>query len=240
MINLNEYDRGFISGFLDADGSLIVIKRKTKNVKKGWSIDTMLCFSNNDKSILEYIQEMIGVKGTLITVQDKRSDRYNDQSRLTYNAKIARELLPQLKLIHKEDKRLMMIDILNTKRQDHKYRYDFDKLEPKLEKWFNYKYDYGNLENIEFNSIDPTEFDIGYFKGFLVGDGSIFYKDNTYRYTQLTNNSLKIIKYLRDISCKKPYKINANTIDRIIPTYRLVIFSNSLKNPFNKMDKKLN
>lgn len=226
MKELNEYEKGFISGFLDADGSLIVIKRKSE-IKRGWTISTMVCFSNNDITILKYIQKLIGVKGTLITVQDKRSDKYKDQSRLTYNANIARELLPQLKLIHKEDKRLMMLDILNTKRKDNKFRYDYEKVIPKLKKWMNYKYNYG--KETKFNPIDPTEFDIGFFRGFFMGDGHFQSTNGKYKYIAVTNNSIKLLCYLRDISYTKEITLGSNTINRKITTYRFTFYKNRIR-----------
>lgn len=232
MNKLNDYESGFISGFLDADGSLIIIKKKNKKVKRGWTIDIMVCFSNNNISLLKYIQQLIGIDGTFITVQDSRSDKFNDQSRLTYNANTARKLLPQLKLIHKEDKRIMMLDILNTKQEKNSFRYDYNKVEYKLKKWLNYKYDYG--EETLFKQKIPTEFDTGYFKGFLMGDGHCF-NDGI----QLTNNSAKILNYLRDISCVENIYWDKNIIGRIIPTFRIFISKNKLKSEFYSMDKNL-
>lgn len=72
----------YIGGFFDADGSITLA-----NISKGKNKSAVLSFHNNEKSILEEIQNFIynelEIKG-FITHKKPRKENHNDSYSLTY------------------------------------------------------------------------------------------------------------------------------------------------------------
>ncbi len=102
MKELNEWEKGFISAFLDTDGGLYLIKRRDRES----SYYCRMIFFNNCKELLDKVQNILGLEKNY---QIKNGNSYE----LRYYGKDMRWILPQLELVLKEHKRLTIIDFLD-------------------------------------------------------------------------------------------------------------------------------
>lgn len=105
---LTEYERGFIEGFLDADGCIGLYKQMY-DYGRGWTIRLTLTFSNNSLEILEKIYDILGESGSIVKRVNKGVFNYD----LKYRHNAMRRILPQLKLIIKEHRRKTALAILD-------------------------------------------------------------------------------------------------------------------------------
>jgi hypothetical protein len=101
MKELNEWERGFISAFVDTDGGIYLSRRKGR--ESGYL--KRLVFFNNSKDLLDRVQEILG---TTKNYQVKNGNGYE----LRYYGGDMKWILPQLKLVLKEHRRLTMIEFL--------------------------------------------------------------------------------------------------------------------------------
>lgn len=104
MKELNEWEKGFVSAFIDTDGGIYLDKR-TNTVS---NFNCKMVFFNNSKELLDKVQDILG--------SNKRYQiKYNNKSsyELRYYGKDMRWILPQLELVVKEKKRLAVIEFLN-------------------------------------------------------------------------------------------------------------------------------
>jgi len=95
------YEKGFLEGFIDADGSICLRKNK-----KGIAPNVILSFSNNSKEILRKIQKIVGAEH-LALILKKGSVNY----RLSLTSTLAIGILKQITLTVKEQRRQKAIEL---------------------------------------------------------------------------------------------------------------------------------
>lgn len=125
---MDDFDRGFISGFLDADGSIIIRKLKSG------SATVAVQFYNNNIDTLVYLQEKIGKEYCSLYVTDK-----GDRMSFSLNVKKAMllDLLKQLNLVMKEKRRVLAIKLLEMQLTPLKMRTQANRarIEMLIEEW---------------------------------------------------------------------------------------------------------
>lgn len=98
---------GYISGFFDADGSISLL-----SIHKNENKTLQLSFSNNEREILERIQNFLenemGLKGS-ISKKRARKDGHSDNFELKYTRNAALELADKLECYHPKKKFRMMV-----------------------------------------------------------------------------------------------------------------------------------
>lgn len=109
---LSEYEKGFLEGLIDGEGSLKVDRRYDG---KG-TVSCVLIISNNYLPLLQKAQKIIG-DGSIQPVNQrghrKDGSPYDAHYELRVYANALRWLLPQLNLMVKEDRRKKMLEILS-------------------------------------------------------------------------------------------------------------------------------
>jgi hypothetical protein len=105
MKKLNDYEKGFLEGLIDGEGSLIIHKDKRKDCKLGWTPHIRITISNRNKQLLEKARNMFG-GGYIIRKPD-------DSYELRVGPNLTRKTLPQLNLIVKEKRKIKVLNILN-------------------------------------------------------------------------------------------------------------------------------
>lgn len=125
-IELSDYERGFLEGVIDGEGCIGLYKKKRDN-PKGFSWIVTVKISNTNKAFLEKAKMICGNKGAISLC----SPAFN-ATRDFYDYRIpvdtCKVILPQLRLIIKEEQRLLMIDALYYLRQQRWWtkRSDYD------------------------------------------------------------------------------------------------------------------
>jgi len=97
---LDAYEKGFISAFIDTDGSICLNKVKNRKTPQ-----IAVYFSNNSIELLEKVRDMIGLDRPLI--HHKGTKNYS----LRYFNKKASELLKQVELVVKEKRRKAALEL---------------------------------------------------------------------------------------------------------------------------------
>ncbi len=105
----SDYERGFIEGLLDSDGS-ITLKRQGNNYS-GYSPIVCVSFSNNSKEFLEKVRRILGC-GHKLTL--KKGDKY---SKFALRQTYSKELLERIKLVVKEGQRKIILKLIQFKEQ---------------------------------------------------------------------------------------------------------------------------
>ena len=101
-MSLSEYERGYISGIIDGEGSIFIYKRKTRQYC------LMLAVTNTNRELLEEIKFLIG--GQIQTV--KRRGNHKTCYILQVHSNGLRRLLPNIRLLVKEEQRLLALYML--------------------------------------------------------------------------------------------------------------------------------
>ena len=105
---LNDYEKGFIECFIDTDGCIVFGNKKSQSY-----ISIQLVFSNNSRNILDKIQEIFNSNKNYTVYKTSAG---NNHYVLVYQANTCRWILPQLKLVIKEEKRKLALEILNVRK----------------------------------------------------------------------------------------------------------------------------
>lgn len=113
-IEWTDYDLGWLSGIIDGEGSLSLLKEKRPNQKAGCQYKPRLSIGNKDLGILKKAQDLMG--GAIIG--PRKSDVYE----LQISANNMRKILPIIKLIAKDKQRNLMIHALNLLNKRHRGR----------------------------------------------------------------------------------------------------------------------
>ena len=111
---ITDYERGFLEGIIDGEGSLSLkkLKRRTTGV---WSVDVLIV--NTSYELIEKVRgicERFSVNsGSIMEVTGKKRQEAGDKWKECYMYRIpthiVRELLPQLTLIAKERQRRLIL-----------------------------------------------------------------------------------------------------------------------------------
>ena len=107
---LTDYEKGFIEASIDTDGSILLYNAKVKITKKGWSPRIILVFYNNSIQFLDKIQKILGTSKNYIKKKSNISKNINYE--LRYHHADCRCILPQLRLVIKEKRRILALEIL--------------------------------------------------------------------------------------------------------------------------------
>lgn len=98
----NDYEKGFLSAFIDTDGCISINKVKSQsntNRNRKWQIRIRIRFTNNSIELLNKVQDII--ESNKSPHKQSNCKAYD----LVYEANDCRWILPQLSLIIKEDKK---------------------------------------------------------------------------------------------------------------------------------------
>lgn len=108
---LNDYEKGFLEGLIDGEGSLIILVQKRSD-RIVLSHMVKLIISNNSYTLLQKAKNIIGA-GTIVQKNNRKRGSTSYEYR-THSGTL-RWLLPQLKFTvdSKEKRRLAIINYLN-------------------------------------------------------------------------------------------------------------------------------
>lgn len=109
MWMFSDYERGFIEGLLDSDGS-ITLKRQGNNYS-GYSPIVRVSVSNNPKEFLEKVRRILSC-GHKLTL--KKGDKC---SNFALGQTDSKELLEQIKLVVKKGRRKVALKLIQFKEQ---------------------------------------------------------------------------------------------------------------------------
>lgn len=113
---LSDFDIGYLSGMLDADGSITV------SLVKGKYLSVRIRFYNNNLDIIERLKSMIGEEYCSVYVND-RSGKVEYALSINNGGRI--KLLSAMKLIMKEKRREIAIEILTAQANKDIERYSY-------------------------------------------------------------------------------------------------------------------
>ena len=108
MKKLTDYEKGWLEAMIDGEGSISLLKEKRPKFKAGFTYKPRINVSNTCLPRLEKAKNIVG--GGCIIGQD-RPDRkriYN----LDVSANKIREILPQIKLVAKEEQKNLLLKAL--------------------------------------------------------------------------------------------------------------------------------
>ncbi|KKM00056.1 hypothetical protein LCGC14_1808230 [marine sediment metagenome] len=115
MKELNHYERGFIEGFLDADGCVGISKVKRATSKRGYFYRVTVHFYNTNEELLGKIRDILDIDHNILQGATCKL--------ISLGHTATEELLSQINLVAKEEKRklaLQMIEAIKN-RNSHKH-----------------------------------------------------------------------------------------------------------------------
>ncbi len=112
-IEWTDYDKGWLAGIIDGEGSLGLMKEKRPRCKANCTYKPRLTIGNTDIKLLIKVRKMIG--GALIKHNHRFREDKNQKPfwNLDISANNLRFALPQLKLISKEKQRILLLEALH-------------------------------------------------------------------------------------------------------------------------------
>ena len=108
---LSLYEKGFIEAALDGEGTIGLYKEKTEKVRRGFCWRVRCQISNTNKLWLEKIKRIIGAGH--IGKDYRHRENHHQCYTLYLSANVTRQLLPQIKLVIKEKRRVLTIEALH-------------------------------------------------------------------------------------------------------------------------------
>ena len=106
---MQEVDKAYIAGFIDADGCIVVDrqKRTNKHHRQHYYYVPRLCIANRHFGVLKYINNMFGNTGSLTKRNlHKDNPNWSDAWQLRFSSKASykylKELLPYLRMKRKQ------------------------------------------------------------------------------------------------------------------------------------------
>ena len=115
---LSDYERGFIEGVIDGEGSISLYKYKRKDRKRGWGFDIRVQIGNTNKRLLEKVKEACdggSVYEAGITSAGKTFYMY------LMPRSLIRNIFPQLELVVKEEQRILLLEALYLLKKHSSY-----------------------------------------------------------------------------------------------------------------------
>lgn len=100
-------------------------------LKEVWVPRVRVIFFNNSIEFLNKIQRILGINKNFVKKYNKKNKNINYELRLSPNE--MRELLPQLRLVIKEKKRILVLKLLNEQKGNRNQNTNNNKHEYKLE-----------------------------------------------------------------------------------------------------------
>lgn len=118
---LTEFERGYLSGFLDADGYISLIVQKRKNRKEP-AFRPTIGFTNSKREVIEWIYNRFGRRGMRY-----QSWRNKWGSKIVYSVAFAETLtagiLPQLELKVKSAQQRLLLEAIALKRWSREFEF---------------------------------------------------------------------------------------------------------------------
>ncbi len=99
---------GRLEAFIDGEGSLFLYREKTSNTRSGYMLRARMMFGNTNKESVVFFQNILGMG----RIYKLKTPGGNPFWRWDLGANGLRILLPMLKLIIKERKRLLLLEAL--------------------------------------------------------------------------------------------------------------------------------
>lgn len=121
---LTEYERGFLEAAIDADGCIGIWVRKPvdndhrRRLKSRWR--PYVIVTNTNLAFLEKIKSICGNRGFIrkSTYRKARQRNWKDGYAYVLTIEAMREILPQLHLTIKEERRLLCLEFLELTKSD--------------------------------------------------------------------------------------------------------------------------
>jgi hypothetical protein len=112
---LSEYERGWLEGIIDGEGSLSLYSGRPREGRKvSWQ--PILRVSNTNSRLLERVVELIGFSH-VIADRSPRTPNHKRTYAVVYGSSALRWLLPQLRLIAKEGQRVLLLEAVEILRK---------------------------------------------------------------------------------------------------------------------------
>ena len=109
MKKLTQYQKGWLSGIIDGEGSISLIKEKRPHFKAGCTYKARFNVGNTDLKLLKEAQKICG--GGHICKRKPMENRKQFWT-LDISANIIRDIFPQIKLIAKEKQKQLLLKAL--------------------------------------------------------------------------------------------------------------------------------
>lgn len=97
---MQEWEKAYLAGFLDADGSISIHKQKRsrKDQKHTYYYRLIMCVANRHLGVLKWMQEVTGFNGSLTKRNLNRSNpTWSDAWQLRWNSKAMYEILKMIR-----------------------------------------------------------------------------------------------------------------------------------------------
>lgn len=112
ILQISEHDKGWLEAAIDCEGSIGVYIQKDARAKNGFHYIPKTTISNTNLRLLEKFEELFPIG--LWTIRDKRTRNPTHKTcyTLVFSNRLARAVLPRLKLIAKERQRILLLEFL--------------------------------------------------------------------------------------------------------------------------------
>jgi hypothetical protein len=117
MKELTDYEKGFLDGLIDGEGSITLTKEyarpNKRTASRGWQPRIVISIANNSLELLDKTQKILGTNLKPVVKLPKKPT-HNISYQIGIGHGLARDLLPQLSFgtIDKERRRLLAMEIL--------------------------------------------------------------------------------------------------------------------------------
>lgn len=109
---LSLYEKGYLEGIIDGEGTISVRKNKNIRYKCGFQFSVICCVSNTDLNLLKKVQKIIG-SGSIVKHQEYSSEKnYKTAYRYQMPVTSMRILLPILEFTGKEKQCKLALEAL--------------------------------------------------------------------------------------------------------------------------------
>lgn len=118
MNKLSSYNKGWLSGLIDGEGSIVLTKNNgAKRNKIGYTIAPYINIANTNVKLLNTVKKIIGEGSVRYCGYGKNLEIY----KYTLGSNGCRKLLPQLKLIVKDKQRVLLLKALQVLKSRNRY-----------------------------------------------------------------------------------------------------------------------
>lgn len=108
---LTDFEMGYLSGFIDGEGSIGLYRNKDNKTKRGYSWEPRLSISNTNEEVLKWIKDKMNQGGITRTKRGKHGCK--DSYSLELRQDVIRQILPLLKLRVKRAQQELLLRFLN-------------------------------------------------------------------------------------------------------------------------------
>lgn len=94
----DEFEKGWLSGIIDGEGSISLLKEKRPHFKAGYTYKPRLCIANTNLQLIKKVHTLTG--GALLK-QDQTAKGWKTKYTIDVSANGIRQLLPHINLVAK-------------------------------------------------------------------------------------------------------------------------------------------